>query len=63
MRFITTSRQDDLISLSYLMLMLLNKFTWPGLDNKFEYDLLSDQDLFAKLISIKTNITIVDMCN
>jgi len=54
MQFKKTSRKDDLISLSYLIMFLLNSFELPGFPEEFyEYDQHTGEDLFEYLQKMK----------
>ena len=57
MRFQTTSRRDDLISLAYLLLMMLNGFKFPC-NNHSDFDPFDNEtddirDKFIKMAQIK----------
>ena len=65
MNFQTTSRKDDLISLTYLMLVMLNGFKFPC-NNESQFDPFSNEgdDVRTKFLStmkIKENASLFKM--
>jgi hypothetical protein len=59
MSFMATSRRDDLISLFYLLIKLLNKnelLDWNERDNQHTM-----AQKFEKLINVKTNTSLIEM--
>jgi hypothetical protein len=65
MNFFRTSRRDDLISMCYIILFLLNKFEIPGFPQEFyEYEQNSAEDMFnylKKMKRFKESVPITEM--
>lgn len=60
MKFYTTSRRDDLISLFYFMVFLLKESNMPGIDLSDDYE--DPNKEFEKLYSAKHEYSSKDLC-
>ena len=65
LNFLSTSRRDDLISLTYLMLVTLNHFNFPcNEDESFDIFKSDDGDVrtkFIKTMEIKEDASLYEM--
>jgi hypothetical protein len=64
MEFKVTSRKDDLISLVYMMLFILNDFALPGINDVTFRQLSNDEDshaVFTEIKEHKKNMTLYQM--
>ena len=61
MQFYSTSRRDDVISLSYLLVYLIRDFELPGVDLKTLT--LGEMQLFNGIAQAKADNTLGDLCN
>ena len=62
LEFKLTSRRDDIISLCYLMLYLVNDFVLPGYERERFKDILLDQvKTMEAMLELKTNYSLADM--